>query len=431
MVDGKLNYKVGAGILLVLIIVCSPAPARAEMPDQILLSWTEDPATTLTVSWRSGPGSTREVVQYLPAAEYDGSFAAAREAAGKGSPSADGCLRFAATLRGLTPGTQYVYRVGREGAWSEPAAFTTGPGSDNFSFLFMGDVQGGYQRWGELLAGALGENPDLGFLLLGGDLVDQGHSTEEWEEFFAAAAPVFRRLPLLPALGNHDHPELFRQFFALPQNGPAGYEETIYSFDYGNCHITVLDSNSLGLPGTGDYEKIAAWLREDLASSQKTWKIVVCHHPPYQAVDNWRGEHLRTNWVPLLEAGGVDLVLSGDQHVYLRTRPLREGQIRPGGQGIVYIIGNAGDKHYGLGPPKDYIARAVAGVSSYQQVEIRGNTLTLTSREPGGRLLDRFLLVKEPREEDCATRPAPGATVPLFSRQALLAPLSVLLQRWN
>ncbi|MDI9568414.1 MAG: metallophosphoesterase family protein [Bacillota bacterium] len=437
MVYRKLGYRLSLGIILLLIVVYSPALAATGsgpdtgLPDQILLSWTEDPATTQTISWRSGAGNTREVVQYLPAADYDGSFTAAREVAGKGSPLYDGYFRWEATLRGLTPGTQYVYRVGREGAWSEPAFFSTGSACDNFSFLFMGDVQGGYQEWGEMLAGVLAENPDLSFLLLGGDLVDQGHKIEEWEEFFAAAPEVFRRLPLLPALGNHDNPELFRKIFALPQNGPAGYGETIYSFDYGSCHITVLDSNSLGKPGTGDYEKIAAWLRQDLARSQKAWKFVVCHHPPYQAVDNWRGEHLQANWVPLLEEGGVDLVFAGDQHVYMRTKPLWEGKVRADGQGIVYIIGNAGDKHYGLGPEKDYIARAVAGVSSYQLVEIQGNTLTLTSRDAEGRVLDRCILVKEAQDQDSANGPASRAAVGFFFRRALLAPLSMFLQGWN
>lgn len=431
MVYRKLGYKVSLGIILLLILIYNPAVASAGLPDQILLSWTEDPATTQTISWRSGAGNTGEVVQYLPAADYDGSFAAARAVPARVSPLPDGSFHWEATLRGLTPGTEYVYRVGREGAWSEPASFATGSESDGFSFLYMGDVQGGYQQWGEMLAGALTEHPGLKFLLLGGDLVDQGHNRKEWEQFFAAAAPVFRRLPLLPAVGNHDHREFFRSFFALPQNGPAGYEETIYSFDYGNCHIIVLDSNSLGLPGTGDYDKIASWLRRDLARSRQPWKFVVCHHPPYQAVADWRGEHLQANWVPLFEEGGVDLVFTGHQHVYMRTKPLREGKIRPHGQGIVYIMGNAGGKHYGLGPDQDYTAEAVAGVSNYQVVQIKGNTLTITSRDAGGQVLDRYSLVKELQDQEAAGGAVTRAAARLLARRALLAHLPLLLQGWK
>jgi hypothetical protein len=59
----------------------------------------------------------------------------------------------------LNPDTSYVYRVGREGAWSQPATFTTAASSGRFSFLYMGDVQEGYQEWGDLLQVAGREKP--------------------------------------------------------------------------------------------------------------------------------------------------------------------------------------------------------------------------------------------------------------------------------
>jgi 3',5'-cyclic AMP phosphodiesterase CpdA len=307
-------------------------------PDHLILSWTEDPLTTQTISWRTGADISPNSVQYLPAAEF----------------------------------------------------------GDCFSFLYMGDVQDGYDVWGKMLEQVATENPELKFALLGGDLVDKGNSSEEWQQFFAAAWPVFKELPLMPAVGNHDDTTLFRKYFAVPLNGPEGYEGTIYSFDYGNCHITVLNSNSMGIPGTYDYDKIAHWLKQDLAASQQTWKLVVCHHPPYQVVQNWRGEHLQTNWVPLFEQGGVDMVFSGHQHVYMRTKPLREGKIQPDGQGIVYVIGNAGTKYYGPGPDYDYIAKQLAWVSNYQVIEIDGDTLTMTAKDADGQLIDSYTLVKKP-----------------------------------
>lgn len=367
-------------------------------PDHLILSWTEDPLTTQTISWRTGADISQNSVQYLPAAEFNGSFAGAREEIGKGTPLYQGHFHFEVTLRGLIPDTNYVYRVGREGAWSKPAVFTTAAGGDCFSFLYMGDVQDGYDIWGTMLEQVATKNPKLKFALLGGDLVDKGNSSEEWQQFFSAAWPVFKELPLMPAVGNHDDTTLFRKSFAVPLNGPEGYERTIYSFDYGNCHITVLNSNSMGIPGTYDYDKIARWLKQDLAASQQTWKLVVCHHPPYQVVQNWRGEHLQTNWVPLFEQGGVDVVLSGHQHVYMRTKPLQEGKIQPDGQGIVYVMGNAGTKYYGPGPDYDYIAEQLAWVSNYQVIEIDGDTLTITAKDADGQVIDSYTLVKKPHD---------------------------------
>jgi hypothetical protein len=396
------------GIILIPLVFFSANPVlaaakdshNAGQPDHLILSWTEDPLTTLTVSWRAGADTQQSVLQYLPASEFNGSFAAARETPGKARPLYQGHLRFEVTLRDLSPDTTYVYRVGVEGAWSEPATFTTAASGDSFSFLYMGDVQGGHDVWGRMLARVVAENPDLKFALLGGDLVDQGNSSEEWQQFFAAAWPVFKELPLLPAVGNHDDTAFFRNSFTVPGNGPEGYEGTVYSFQYGNCQIVVLNSNSMGLPGTEGYDKIASWLLQRLGASQQTWKVVVCHHPPYQAVQDWRGEHLQSNWVPLFEQGGVDLVLSGHQHLYMRTKPLRDGRIQADGRGIVYVIGNAGTKHYGGGPDYDYVAVQLTGVSNYQVIEIHGDSLTMIAKDEEGQIIDRFTLVKKPYHAD-------------------------------
>ncbi|NLL20729.1 MAG: hypothetical protein GX263_03200 [Firmicutes bacterium] len=414
---GFINYtlksKTGKGLislaLLVLLLVFSPvvnvASAAAGsgspntgLPDHLTLSWVEDPLTTQTISWRTGADVTQDRVQYLPAAGFSGSFEGALEVTGERNDLYEGHFRFEATLRELAPGTEYVYRVGREGAWSEPVSFTTAAMDDQFSFLYMGDVQDGYEFWGEMLDHVAAENPDLKFALLGGDLVDQGHSVVEWQEFFAAAWPVFREISLMPAVGNHDDSELFRNSFAVPQNGPQGYGNTIYSFDYGNCHIAVLNSNFMGIPGIGDYEKIAGWLISDLENSGQRWKFLVFHHPPYPVVYDWRADVLQEHWVPLFEQCGVDMVFVGHQHVYMRTKPLQDGQVQPDGEGIVYVMGNAGTKYYGPGPGYDYIAKELAWVSNYQIIEINGDTLTITAKDDKGQIIESHTMVKKAAE---------------------------------
>ncbi|MGI6486027.1 MAG: metallophosphoesterase family protein [Tepidanaerobacteraceae bacterium] len=216
---------------------------------------------------------------------------------------------------------------------------------------------------------------------------------------FLAASPVFKGLSLMPAVGNHDDEELFRQFFALPQNGPKGYEETFYSFDYGNCHIAVLNSNSMGIPGVGDYDKIVKWLKDDLKSSRQLWKFLVFHHPPYPVVEDWRAEHLQTNWVPIFEECGVDMIFVGHQHVYMRTKPICGGQVQSDGEGIVYVMGNSGTKYYAEGPDYDYIAKQLAWVSNYQVVEIDGKTLTLTARDADGNIIDTYSFTKQETDD--------------------------------
>jgi hypothetical protein len=141
-----------------------------------------------------------------------------------------------------------VYHVGKAGAWSDPAYFTTADAADKtpFTFFYMGDVQEGYIQWGKMLRDAYTAHPEAKFALLGGDLVNDGDSSDEWSKFFAAATPVFQEIGLFPAPGNHDDTDLYYKSFALPQNGPDGFEKKFYSFNYGYAHFSVLDSNLMG-----------------------------------------------------------------------------------------------------------------------------------------------------------------------------------------
>ena len=120
--------------------------------------------------------------------------------------------------------------------------------TQGFSFIFMGDSQadpetGDYTAWGRLLEQAVLDETQPVFVMISGDLVNDGDDQEEWDAFFAAGGEILERLKLYPAMGNHDNTELFKTTFDLPENGPEGKEKAFYSFDYGDAHFTVMDSN--------------------------------------------------------------------------------------------------------------------------------------------------------------------------------------------
>ncbi len=368
-----------------------------ELPDQITLSWTDTPFTTQTIAWRSGEDTSSEYVQYLPATSYNDSFTDALKVPAVKTGLYPGYSHCEATLSQLLPDSEYIYRIGWEGAWSKPASFTTAACTDKFTFLYLGDVQKGYEDWGGMLKSIVTENPDLRFALLGGDLVNDGNSSDEWEQFFAAASPIFKQIPLLPAPGNHDDTPLFWNFFALPENGPEGFKEEFYSFDYGNCHIAVLNSNKMGA-SKPYYNTLKNWLQEDFDNSNQRWKFLMFHYPPYPVVYDGHSYNLEANWVPLFEQCGVDIVFVGHQHVYMRTKPLRDSQIQADGEGIVYIMGNSGRKFYSAGEDYDYIAIQRANVSNYQIINIDGDTFTLTSRSADGQEIDSYTLKKKSRD---------------------------------
>lgn len=259
-----------------------------------------------------------------------------------------------------------------------------------FSFIYMSDSQadpetGDYSAWGKLLQQAAGDKSQPSFVLIGGDLVNDGSDQQEWDSFFAAGGKTLDKLQLYPARGNHDNTELFYTMFDLPDNGPEGKKEAFYSFDYGDVHFTVMDSNDMGAANQEDIE----WLKKDLAATRQTYKIVMFHHPAYPAVDipkdNDRAQTIRDAFVPVMEEAGVDLVLGGHQHVYMRTHPLLDGDRNE--EGIIYLMGSSGGKQY-TAASFDYIASSTGNKPVYSIITVDANGIRIETKDSSGNIVD-------------------------------------------
>ncbi|MGN1349623.1 MAG: metallophosphoesterase [Anaerovoracaceae bacterium] len=311
---------------------------------------------------------------------------------------------YSAVLTGLSPDTEYYYCVeGAAGSSSVHSFRTAGEASDTAAFLFLGDIQfensmaDEYGAWGDMVSRVVKQNPDVAFGLQAGDIVQNGIRKAEWEAFFDAASPVFSGLPLMTANGNHESnvpggkPELYLDLMSLPQNGPEGFKEEFYSFDYGSCHVTVLNSwvfSGEQILADADYERIEQWISEDLGAAGDRWKIVMLHHPAYAVASDLVSESVLENWVPILEKQGADLVLCGHQHVYARSLPLKAG-VADHENGIVYVMGNSGKKFYSSAD-ETLQEKVVYGTSTAQVVRISGDCLEMTAYDSEGREIDYF-----------------------------------------
>jgi hypothetical protein len=171
------------------------------------------------------------------------------------------------------------------------------------------------------------------WLMLGDNAYNNGTDPEYQAAVFNMYPTMLRKSVLWPTIGNHDTaqstnppPDLpYHQIFTLPTNAEAGGiasgTEDYYSFDYGNIHFICLDSMTSDRSVNG---AMMTWLQSDLASTLQPWIIAFWHHPPYT-----KGSHdsdtetqlieMRQNALPILEAGGVDLVLTGHSHSYERS----------------------------------------------------------------------------------------------------------------
>ncbi|MBR5228979.1 MAG: fibronectin type III domain-containing protein [Firmicutes bacterium] len=393
--------------ILVFIMLFSATAFAGEDPQGIALSWSDDTATTMTVSWRSGIQSDQKL-QVVSEVEYaDSVFENSIQIEAKCKDvSLDNSKqwRYEATVTGLDENTSYVYRVGSEYCWSSEKVFTTADSqTESITFMYMGDIQpvndtkAEYAAWEKLTETAYQLNPEINFGILGGDIVGSGISLEQFDVFRESAESVFSEIPLMAVNGNHESnfagsgkPELYLDVFSLPENGPEGFKEEFYSFDYGaDCHVTGLNSWVYsGEQGLSDaqLDAIDRWVEKDLATSSAKWKVVVLHNPVYAVHSDTTADLIKVNWAPLFDKYGVDLVLEGHQHVYSRRSPIEEGKVDYG-NGITYIMGVSGSKFYDSAD-ETRAEKTVYNTSNYQLIKIDGDTMTVQSMDASGNEFD-------------------------------------------
>lgn len=400
----------------------------------IALSRAENGGTGVTVTWREN--TEREAcVQVVSRRAYDktGFDTAMKFAAGCRDISLDGsgAWHYEAAADGLLPGTEYVYRVGGAGGWSAVHSFVTDdPEAKTLTFAYMGDVQPAndsaaeFALWGKLAQSVYDKNPELAFAVLGGDIVNNGISLEQFDMFRENAEPVFSNVPLFSTAGNHESnfpggkPELFLDVFAFPANGPEGFEEEFYSFDAANCHILVLNSwifSGEQALTEADITRVNRWIAADLAASDADWQIVVTHIPVYAVHSDSTSVKVRENWAPIFEKYGVDLVFVGHQHVYSRSYPLYDGRVDYE-KGITYIMGVSGSKFYGSAD-ETKAERTVYSTSNCQLVRIDGDILTVQTVDADGNELDYAVVRQRTPEQAFSDVPADAAYAGTLLRQ--------------
>jgi len=174
------------------------------------------------------------------------------------------------------------------------------------------------------------------WLMLGDNAYRSGSQKQFNKGLFNAFTEMLKRHVVWPVIGNHDARRwAFYDIFEFPINGESGGvasgSESYFSFENGNVHFVLLDSQTVDRDAEGE---MAEWLKKDLSANQKLWTIVIFHHPPYtkgshdsDSYYDSRGRmvQMRENIVPILEKYDVDLVLSGHSHVYERSL-LSQGQ---------------------------------------------------------------------------------------------------------
>ncbi|MCM1306805.1 MAG: metallophosphoesterase [Bacteroides sp.] len=279
--------------------------------------------------------------------------------------------------------------------------------ADKFEFLTIADIQGmiqgmyddSYKAVKALLADDNTKTYD--FILNAGDMCDNGKNFNQWAYALNTYQTFFANTSTFFAAGNHEN----------GSNAMANYfnytldqqQETVdgmyYSFDYGNAHFTVLNTNDADDNGLGENQ--LAWLENDLKSSRAKWKFVLMHKSIYSG-----GSHstdgevvaMRTQLQKLFAETGVSIVFGGHDHTYTTTYLVdkngnaidktdnAEIKYTQGG-GVLYItLGTMGTKFYNYKENSDIIGNFDEDKSiletltsqTFGKVVVDGDTITYT-----------------------------------------------------
>jgi 3',5'-cyclic AMP phosphodiesterase CpdA len=386
-------------------------------------------------------------------------------------------LVYRAHLTGLAPGQEFHYRVLKSGkAVFESAATARKSFDQPYHLVLFGDCAAGTPSQRAIAYRASLEKPD--FIFIPGDIVySSGRISEYRQQFYPvynaesasldAGAPLLRSTPFIAAPGNHDTAlsnfEKFADALAYffywdqPMNGPIAPDNAArarhlltgnndaqpafldaakphyprmanFSFDYGNAHWTVLDSNPY-MDWTNP--SLRDWVAQDLEAARgATWRFVGFHHPGF----NSSKTHFTDQWMrvlsPVFEAGRVDIVFAGHVHNYQRSFPLLfapvpqpddqmfgpKGEVRgeykfdkdfadgvsgAKPKGVIYIVSGAGgaglyDTNQQADPKswQPFTYRYVADEHSFSVIDVKGRTFHLKQISESGKEVDSFQIIK-------------------------------------
>jgi 3',5'-cyclic AMP phosphodiesterase CpdA len=380
--------------------------SRADkVPERIILSYSDDPATTISVTWRTGDGVASPGAQIALAGNNKASLEsnavsekAVSQSLAIGTKTVYQIRQHSVTFRGLLPDTAYCYRVEGGGEWSEWFQFRTASTSSKpFRFIYLGDAQTDLkEHFSRVARSAFAHAGDAAFVIHAGDLVSKALSDNWWGDWFYALGFISGTVPHLPVPGNHEYigrdqiTPLWRTQFTLPENGLEGLEETSYYIDYQGVKFVFLNSSE-------QPEKQAVWLDRLLTKNKSQWTIVTLHHPMYNTGDMRSTDRYSKIFVPVFDAHDVDLVLQGHDHTYARTYKLSQNKVvGENRRGTVYVTSVAGGKMYGKNEAYlDLMAKYALATQTFQIISIDNRRPHYEARAASGELLDSFDLAKD------------------------------------
>ncbi|OGF50858.1 MAG: hypothetical protein A2231_12705 [Candidatus Firestonebacteria bacterium RIFOXYA2_FULL_40_8] len=292
----------------------------------VRVTWQDNPKNSMTISWQT-TFDNEGIVEYGIYRNDKAYTDKVKSSVKRKFPGILGVFH-TAKLTNLTPGMKYHYRCGDGFEWNEGLMFNTEPeANEPFVFCAGADTKWFRKELMELLNMSLIWDPK--FVIYPGDAVTVGRRYM-WDLWFDALTPFASGIPVMPSTGNHElsgdpkseDVKLYCDYNAVPEKSGT---RLYYSFDYGNVHFVSLETEL----SRGEYEQFKIgdeqirWLQNDLAKTDKKWKVVFCHSPLFSSGTS-HGSDLKAREMlcPIFDKYKVNLVFGGDDHCYERSKSI-------------------------------------------------------------------------------------------------------------
>ena len=378
----------------------------------------QDNSTSRTIMWQSDSSEYDAVIEYRLAGSKNTQSIGATDKVF----TDDGSTTYIheATLTGLTPKTKYEYRVGygsdRRSDWYSLET----AGASVYDVLIYPDSQSGdYSQWEQIVKDSAHRTPKAALYIGMGDLVDNGEQAYQWRTWLNSIRPLSANVPLATTLGNHEmytldwkmrEPYAYLNYFAVPPNGNEIFNRRYYSYNFGDAHYVVLDtqlyeSNHDDNHDTHHpdlYDVQIQWLRQDLAANTKKWTVVLMHRDPFQYAFDRPGASRAAGFdeegvlfMPIFDDFNVDLVLSAHLHSYRNRGHVRN--FERDASGPLYILtGIAGDarRPKWKDHPLDIYVAPDREKNNYMTMTVTPNKLIVKAFLPDGTQLDESVIEK-------------------------------------
>lgn len=313
-------------------------------PRQVVLTWQNDPSTSMTITWRTDIRGDKHTLRYAekPDAKPRKWKTLVAETFTFDETSA---WLHTVELKNLNPGQKYYVEIDHP-QLPDKFVFQTMPNENNrreMVFLAGGDSRSRRDVRREMNELAARQNPD--FVIFDGDFISTALSEEQWDDWFddwheQMITPDGRRIPVVPSIGNH---EVDGSYLQPRENAPFYFyrfvvpePRTWYVLKMSpDLVLVTLDSDHIF-----EITQQTQWLNNTLEEYKNSrWKLVQYHVAAWPSVRDFEGEipkKIREHWIPVLEKHDVDFVIEAHDHAYKKTVPIRNNR-QDDENGIVYL----------------------------------------------------------------------------------------------